>query len=347
MKYLAVLQAYRALAALLVVATHAARLASARFGPGELDFLFGLGDAGVSFFFVLSGYVMVWAHEEDFGRPRALSSYFRKRALRIYPVYVFVTLLILPVWFAFPESGSAHHREALPLLKSLLLVPQAHPPHLAVGWTLTHEAFFYLLFGMMILSRNLGALLMASWTIAVIAGEVSGLNAEYPASFFLSEFNLLFPLGMLAAFVARRLPALSGSAGLWAYVAGNLMFLMMLVFATGALRQFPAPLLYGAAAFLILAGAVNPSVDGFFRARKALLFLGAASYSLYLIHYPAMSLAGKVLTLATGEKTFFHPVAGFAVLSAAGVLAGILLYLRVERPLLARLRGGLRDQARF
>jgi peptidoglycan/LPS O-acetylase OafA/YrhL len=346
MKTLSALQAWRALAALLVVATHAGRLASARFGPGELDFLFGLGDAGISFFFVLSGFVMVWAHEEDFGRPKSLVPYFRKRVLRIYPVYVFVTLLLLPAWLAFPEFGEARHREFVPLIKSLLLVPQAHPPHLVVGWTLTHEVLFYLLFGAMILARALGAILMAPWTVAVLAGEISGLNADFPANFFLSAFNLLFPLGMLAAFMARRLSALSGPAGLWVYVAGNLMFLSILVFATDAFRPFHVPLLYGAAALLILAGAVNPSVEGFFRERKTLLFLGAASYSLYLIHYPAMSLAAKGLPLATGERTSLHPVAGFLLLSAAGAFAGVLLHLAVERPLLARLRGLFRDRAR-
>src|SRR5690606_33393296 len=199
MNTLATLQAYRALAALLVVAAHAGTLASALFGPGELDFLFRLGNAGVSFFFVLSGFVMVWAHEKDLGRPKALVPYLRKRVFRIYPVYIFVTLLLLPAWLAVPEFGNAYHREFMPLVKSLLLVPQAHPPHLAVGWTLSHEMLFYLLFGTLIFSRRIGSLLMALWTIAVIAGVVSGLNTEFPASFFLSDFNLLFPLGMLAA----------------------------------------------------------------------------------------------------------------------------------------------------
>src|SRR5690349_24005788 len=44
------------------------------------------GDLGVSFFFVLSGFVLTWAARGESARP--LGRFFAGRVLRIYPAYV-------------------------------------------------------------------------------------------------------------------------------------------------------------------------------------------------------------------------------------------------------------------
>ena len=76
------LQACRAVAALLVVLFHASvgifnlpkYFGCKPFGP-----VFDFGFVGVDFFFVLSGFIMVYVHAADFGQPRALGAYFWKR----------------------------------------------------------------------------------------------------------------------------------------------------------------------------------------------------------------------------------------------------------------------------
>ena len=67
-----------------------------------------------------------------------------------------------------------------------------------------------------------------------------------------------------------------------------------------------------------------------------LVFLGEASYSIYLVHVPLM-MAGI---------TAWKPAPGFVAFmatAAAGICGGCLLHLAVERPLLAGRRRGSAD----
>jgi hypothetical protein len=101
-KVFASLQAGRALAALLVVLLHLGLIiADAKyFDVPWVGTPFRWGDAGVEFFFVLSGFIITSAHAGDISRPSRLIPYLQRRAIRIYPpywiVFALVFLLALP-----------------------------------------------------------------------------------------------------------------------------------------------------------------------------------------------------------------------------------------------------------
>ena len=93
-----ILTLYRGIAATLVVLFHytAAVGQPYYFGlpswtpmmpEGRTNGLFDFGHSGVDFFFVLSGFVMVWGYGRDGGRVRALWPYLTARFARIYPTY--------------------------------------------------------------------------------------------------------------------------------------------------------------------------------------------------------------------------------------------------------------------
>jgi exopolysaccharide production protein ExoZ len=86
LKTLSTLQAYRALAALLVLLYHA-RNTCAFMGLGDYRALSFFGTAGVYFFFALSGFILFRVHEKDFGHRERVRRFFRKRILRILPLY--------------------------------------------------------------------------------------------------------------------------------------------------------------------------------------------------------------------------------------------------------------------
>ena len=64
--------------------------------------LFDFGHAGVEFFFVLSGFIILHIHWKDLGHPSRFSSFAGKRFLRIYPMYWLVLAAIIPVYFFSP-----------------------------------------------------------------------------------------------------------------------------------------------------------------------------------------------------------------------------------------------------
>ena len=171
------LQSCRAFAAMLVVCYHlGGTIALTRyFGVGWVSRPFAFGHAGVEFFFVLSGFIIVHVHQGDFGWPSRLGNYLKKRLVRIYPVYwmVFTAVSIA----ALPFSSL---RETLPsdpavILKALLLLPQDREvvggtgaPLLGVAWSLQYEILFYGGVASFIVSRWLGAALVAMFAVLFI-----------------------------------------------------------------------------------------------------------------------------------------------------------------------------------
>jgi peptidoglycan/LPS O-acetylase OafA/YrhL len=157
-------------------------------GPGWLTAFAGIGYVGVSFFFVLSGFILVYTYE---GRNIELGNFWQTRFARIYPAYIFSLLLTFPFfyWGALklhvPFFAFAGDHFWLTTLLVLLLLQAWVPPAAlswnAVSWSLSVEAFFYALFPFALKrfaklpSKVLAAIIPACWVagIAVSAGYLA------------------------------------------------------------------------------------------------------------------------------------------------------------------------------
>ena len=139
------LQSCRAFAAVLVVLFHlGGTIALPKyFGIDGFAAPFAFGHAGVDLFFVLSGYIIVTVHWQDFGKPDRLIGYLKKRAARIYPVYWLVFIAVYAAAQAMPSLRGAMPADMSTLAKSLFLLPQdpevvggTGAPVLIVAWSL-------------------------------------------------------------------------------------------------------------------------------------------------------------------------------------------------------------------
>jgi peptidoglycan/LPS O-acetylase OafA/YrhL len=113
--------------------------------PRALQNIVGSGYVGVSFFFVLSGFVLAYAYTKlDSRDATAIRSFFCARVARIYPAYLLSIALCAPFVIGAPTrvAGSA--------LAALLLVQAWFPGSLGVwnfpAWSLSVELFLYLVF---------------------------------------------------------------------------------------------------------------------------------------------------------------------------------------------------------
>ncbi len=123
------LQVFRGLAATAVVAHHANLSTAAFVGivPSGVSNVFNLGLLGVDFFFVLSGFIIMYAHLDDMGTWGAVRKYSIKRLARIYPAYLPIGIGMVLLYAAMPGFSASDGRE-FSLVSSLLLLPDGPPP---------------------------------------------------------------------------------------------------------------------------------------------------------------------------------------------------------------------------
>lgn len=306
-------------------------------GPVFADYT-GRGSLGVDFFFVLSGFIIMLAHQRDVGVPGQLGTYLAKRAIRIYPVYwIFTALVILGASITGGVNRPPDHPGDLLSMVSLVRFTSYAMP-LAPSWTLFHEILFYAFFGLLIVRRSLGVFLMGIWFLMVAAHfQYAG---EYDLNFlsdFLSLHNMSFLFGMAAFGLTTRVP---GRLGRWALPAGAGLLVLLLL---AARSELTAPLQLGCslAFMLIIVGAVAFEQEHGLPEIPLLGMIGDASYSLYLSHE---SIASALLKIATklGAGRMVDPRLIYVAILVAMVLFALIFYRCVERPLLAMARRHLK-----
>lgn len=345
---LASIQALRAIAALAVVLGHTAQL-EMRFLPDPVmgpAWLWGF--AGVDLFFVISGFVMVHVtRQADHGNAATVGRFALSRVSRIYPPYWLFTVVALIGFLLVP--GIANSQPDAPgLIRSFLLWPDSQPPFLLVGWTLVHEVYFYLVFGLCLFApRRLLPVLIAGWMVAVVASRIAGASGLGPEIRLVTHpLTLEFGLGCAIAMFGLRLNRVAALGTVLAGLAGVALAIVIVPVAVpGDLPEGFARVLYqGVPSALIVLGIVNAERLGLFRPHRFTVMLGDWSYALYLSHL--LILLGGIWLWARIAPDL--GVFDNLVMIAGGVTACIavaaLAFYGFERPVL-QLTKRLRDRA--
>jgi exopolysaccharide production protein ExoZ len=310
------LQALRAAAALLVLAHHTSENIVHGYTP------FNIGYAGVDLFFVLSGFVIYFAHQADLGEPARLGRYAWRRFVRIYPTYIVVTLLSLPsVMYLFPDL------RRWDVLVASVFINESPAYVLNVAWTLVHEVRFYIVFGLCILlpHRMFVVVLVALTGLAAWSDETSVRG--WP----IARIDLEFTMGILAAMlhlkwswpIPVRYGCLAIGCAIFFAVPYNSLF-------QWGLAWIPSEREYGGfGAMLIVFGAAGLPFHWRIAER-----LGNASYLIYLLHYQTL-----VVVTALAWKFGLKDSALPALIAAGGIVfASVGLHEHIEAPVLSWLR---------
>jgi peptidoglycan/LPS O-acetylase OafA/YrhL len=330
------LQALRGVACLAVVVYHVAQ-AEAGYGLGfnPVKPARWLGYAGVDLFFVLSGFIITTTSLADLGRPRELSRYLFRRVWRIYPTY-WAAVAVCAALLAVADAVTFGPEP----LSDLLLLPKDELPRVVpVAWTLRYEMMFYLAFALLFLLPARAAVpALAGWASTVIVVGLAGYSPPTPAGrMAVSPFVLEFMAGCLLAwcparFGGRQTAALVLIAVAWLAVGSLIAYRPDPNWLPTA--AWPRVLVFGPPAALVVLAAVGRERAGGRIRWRWLTAVGDASYSIYLTHSAAM-VAVVVLTqdLGWSHHRAQHLV-WIALMLAAGVLPGLVLYRLAERPLL-------------
>lgn len=344
---LQLIESCRGIAALLVLLLHSEITVAKQkyFDSDPLHGLFIFGAHGVDFFFVLSGFIITYAHWSDLGRLDRVGAYLRKRFLRIYPpLWVFAIPLILATYAANMDTSPKLISDKISVaLTTVFLIPSNLPAIPAVVWTLKHEIFFYLLFVAILIRPIVGASLFAIWGGWCLFDLAAHLPHDNFSGFFVSPYNLEFLAGICCAWITRKfrvpLPLLVLLSGLavfcWAaVVADQFVEVNPLDYTERADTSGQMIALFSIASGLLILGAARLDRDQKLRPPRFLLALGAASYSIYLVHYPVVALCCKALT-ALNARVAIPPVLAMLLAAIVALLAGFLFHRLIEKPLVA------------
>ncbi|WP_146619903.1 acyltransferase family protein [Acuticoccus sediminis] len=333
---IALVQALRFFAALLVVLYHAPTMnPDYTERPSRFD-AFHLGGAGVDVFFVISGLVITLTVAK--ARHFDLADFAARRFWRIFPVYwaflaatIAVELLSLRVGIGAPfaEAGNPVY-----IVTSVFLLPLPFQI-MEVAWTLGLEITFYLLFALGFRCyglRGVVAALLLWYAFAVL--YVSTPLGDVPALFYLGYPVILefaFGIAICWLHLNTRMPlgpaalVLGTAAMAGALFAPEVASLAALLHEPELRREFQ----FGIPAAILVYGAVATplKVPGW------LLLLGQSSYILYLLHSLFFGVARAAVNLALGVELGASDLGVAALIVGAVALSAVLTHT-VERPFL-------------
>lgn len=332
------LQILRGYAAVLVGVSH---IWNDGWLPGTLV---ELGGFGVDVFFVLSGFIMCLTVRLNLNTKLENATYFiKKRIVRIFPIYIICALPLL-LFNTYAEGVKSPYF----YIGNILLLPSFtnNPSYyltLGPGWSLVYEMLFYYVFaGIMLVTANKNKLLSSLallLTGLVIVVRTMGLQGPQLGwvnlNYIIGDTMLInFAFGIVVYYIYEACKdkiklSLGFSIGwllLWSFIASVFIYF-----------DFSRFVAYGIPAFFITSAFTltnNNSIKG--KWMNKAIFIGDASYSIYLTHIyfsffkPKILLLGDYLSISAD---LYRNLVGITSLILA-VVSGCLFYLWVEKPII-------------
>jgi peptidoglycan/LPS O-acetylase OafA/YrhL len=352
-KRLNLLQVDRGIASVLVVLAHGGTILSRNLNQDGLLKIFHFGWIGVDFFFVLSGFIIFYIHQADIGNPSRFESFAFKRFIRVYPLYWSVLACKSLVSLFDASKDGIYQWNIGEIAKAILLLPQdrsiLESGFIGVSWTLNYEVFFYCMFGLLILmNAKIYRPIIFAWIIGIVLNlfNVLPIGENFLLTFIFDARNLEFVFGCLAAYVIAKyqfkFPALL------IYASASMLFLSVINTRYGEynVSGISSAIAYGIPFTLLIIGSTYLEISRLVNVPLLLIYLGDASYSIYLTHGFFLNSISKIFTkladklgilaLIQNNSIYWNAIAFLMVLIA--VAMGCVIHSYFEKPLITSLR---------
>jgi len=318
------------------------------------------GGAGVTFFFVVSGFIithlMLREHERTNGF--RIGKFYRRRALKLFPPLVLIVIVPTLIYGirTVLDRGAVVSQIFFGYNWVSIVDPTVNDrvlPGSGVTWSLAIEEQFYIGFALLwlvlvaikfssrlVLWTAITAVVLANgWRLLLALDGASELRIERGTDTRVDA--LATGIIIAIAFAKWRTdPRVKSRAvlvsGPWVLVAGMALFLVSVAVRNDIFQlTFKYTLQQMAIALIIMYGLIPQSgaiSRVFFRivSLKAFQVVGLASYSIYLAHLPVIYLCRWMFADQGG---FFDSWVGSATLAAVGIVVGLLVWRIVEVPI--------------
>ncbi|AZA81712.1 hypothetical protein C1637_03805 [Chryseobacterium lactis] len=296
--------------------------------------IFLKANVGVSYFFILSGFIMIVAyHKKD---KIAYLDYYKNRFARIYPLYVLGLLLYLVTRY----SNFSIYDSFLYLFGLQSWIPGKAMVLNFPGWSISVEFLFYLLFPVLYNyfyskgNKSIWVITVIIWIITQVFCSLYAESSYYKGPHTEShELLYYFPVMHINEFLAGNL------AGLF-FVKNtqqkNYDVPVLVIFTLIMLSLIFVPLFYhnGLMALLfipliILISRNNGALTRIF-SLKPLEYLGEASYAVYITHIPILYILREILKWKKYDPGINNV---FWIYVVVLVITSILFYQCIEKPM--------------
>lgn len=299
-----------------------------------LSDIFLRANVGVSYFFILSGFIMMVAYHKK--NSIDYLDFYRNRFARIYPLYVVGLLLYLVT----RSSDFSLYKLILYLFGIQSWIPGEALVLNFPGWSISVEFLFYLLFPLLYnryyskKNKSIWVITILIWLITQVFSNFYVKSLWYEGPHTKShEFGFYFPLMHLNEFLIGNL---AGMYFVKNFKQKNYDVPVIILFMAVLLALIFIPLNFhnGLMAVLFIPLIILISYNNGILTRlfslKPLEYLGEISYAIYIVHIPVLYIIREILKwqhlLLDIDTVFWIYIAVLLIISA-------LFYQWVEKPL--------------
>lgn len=290
----------------------------------------------VSFFFILSGFVMIISNANK--EKIVVADFYWKRFKRIYPIYA-VSMLMVLIFIILSRGEFDFSGFVLNVFLIQAWIPTKAVSFNYIAWSISVEIFFYLLFPFVFnyLFKKMGLVQLAILIIGFWIVSQMGIHYLRYSDFFdgprtpSHRFILFFPLLHLASFLVGNLVGQlflnNPQKGNYFFVIIACMTLVVLsmllpmgyLLQNGILCVFFGPMIY----FI----AKDQSFLTKWFSLKPFVFLGEISYAIYILQNPVFVWMRKISQVCHID----NPQVFFYLSLAVLLIASAVVYVLVER----------------
>lgn len=294
-------------------------LTSFRFFAAVLVFIFHVGIftkyqtgyLGVSFFFILSGFILAYSYSNKVKTLShlELKNFYIARFAKIYPIHILTFFLAIPYYFFIPLK----HEPILYVFQAftnILLIqsfiPFGNISFNGVSWSLSDELFFYALFPFLIVIsfkclKSIKGMLIFSlslWLAIVIFisnffSEINDFNTWFTYYFpviRIVEFIVGITIGLVFLEIKNNFSKFSSIFYSFLEISAITLLIMIVIISPDFIQNLRYGLIYTPfLAFLIFAFSFQKGYISKLISKRIFVYLGEISFSFYMIHNLVLS----------------------------------------------------------
>lgn len=323
------------------------------------EYILKEGYIGVSFFFILSGFILAYNYRDSILNKKVSNkNFFIARIARIYPLHLLCLLIAIPLTLqnsAFEFSTWIKQLFFnLTLTQSFIPIKTFYFSFNSPSWSISNELFFYLLFPFLIIlisklkyyKFNKGLLTLFLFLLPLLMLVIPPIH--YKSLFYVNPFFRIFDfiIGILLFELYERI---KNQQRLIHYNILEISSVLLLVLFFVFHREFPLVLRYSVyywlpMSLLILIFSFQKGFISNFLSNRILILLGEISFGFYMFHQLILKYFKNL------NAAYFHIENEYLIISIlfiVSILVSYISFIWFENPVNRYLKNVLKPKAKM